>query len=42
MNKRLFTNFCGCVPTCENMDSDPMLESNDFPDNDDEKINDNL
>ena len=43
MNKKLsFTDFCGCAPSFENMDCDPVLASNNFPDNDDEKVNDDL
>ena len=43
MNKKLPCNdFCGCGPTYENADCVPILENNDFPDNDDEKGNDDL
>ena len=28
------TDFCGCDSTCENTDSDSILENNDFPDDD--------
>ena len=32
------TGFCSCGPTCENTDSDPILENSNSPDNDDEKV----
>ena len=35
VNKKLpCTDFCGCDSTCENTDSDSILENNDFPDDD--------
>ena len=36
------TDFCGCGPTCEITDSHPILESKNFLDNDDEKVNKDL
>ena len=43
MNKKLpCTDFCGCGPTYANADSEPILENNDFPDDGDEKGNDDL
>ena len=42
-NKNLPCNdFCGCSPTCENTDLDPILQNNYFPEDDSEKVNDDL
>ena len=39
-NKKFpFTDFCGCGPTCQNTDSDSILEKNDFPADDEENVN---
>ena len=42
-NKNLPCNdFCGCSPTCENTNPDPILQNNYFPEDDSEKVNDDL
>ena len=43
MNKKVpCTDFCNCGPTYDNTDSDPILENSNFPDDDNEKVNDDL
>ena len=43
MNKKVWcTDSCSCDSTCKNTDSDPILEKSNFPDNDDENVNDDL
>ena len=43
MKKKLqCIDFCGCGLTCKNTNFDPVLENNNFSDDDDEKVNDAL